>query len=589
MLVALRVQSFILIESLELRLEPGFNVLTGETGAGKSIVIGALGLVLGGRARADMVRPGADEASVEALFDLGSRGDAPDDGLRVRLEAMGITADDELSVRRIVLPSGRSRAYLNGRLCSVAELSSIATSLADITSQHASVALSDPSHHLDYLDRWAKLVGARDALAHVVDALREVVAELAALREVERDRAKREDFLRYQLETIDALAPQPGELAALESERNRLKHAARLSQTSAAVAAGLDDDGALLDRLGKLVSDLDGAASVDDTLSPLACELEDCWSRLRDVARDIARYAETIESDPQRLEQVQERAYRLEQLLRRHGPTIEDLLATREAAERELETLAGADDRIAALGEQRGTLLADAGREARRLSKRRKRAARELGQAISNELGMLGMGTARVVVEVSSPICKRTGDDGDLLVDDARLGRDGIDRAQFLIAPNKGVEPRPLSRIASGGELSRALLALKRALYAGGGDGENSHALQVFDEVDSGVGGATADCIGRAIADIARHRQVLCITHLASIAAHASAHFVVEKRHGDDATTSTIERVEGTLRVAELARMLTGAKVTGPARRAAAQLLASVRADGDAGVNDAAE
>ena len=573
MLAELRIENFILIESLSLRLEPGFNVLTGETGAGKSIVIGALGLVLGGRARADMVRPTAKEACVEALFDLSA---AP--ALRQQLEAMGVVIEDELVIRRTVADSGRSRAYLNGRLCTVAELGAIAGELADVTSQHASVKLADPSCHLEMLDRYAKLDDSRSALSKLVDELRDIVRELRVLNDKQKSRSEREDLLRYQIDHIDALDPHPGELDYLQSERNRLRHAEHLSTTSAQVAALLEGDemssaSGLLDQLGRAVADIDALATLDDSVTTWAGDLDECWSRLKETARDLSRYAESIEADPPRLEEVQDRIRRLEEMLRRHGPTVKDAMSSRRAMQQELDDLATADERGPALEQRRGVLLSDAGALARQLSKKRRRAAVRLGKAISAELAELGMGAARVLIEVTQPACKEGGrESGELVVGGARLGREGIDRAHFLIAPNKGVDPRPLKRIASGGELSRALLALKRALRS-----ESVAGVQVFDEVDSGVGGETADRIGRAIADIAGQRQVLCITHLASIAAHGDAHFVVTKEHGDDCTTTSISRVEGRTRVAEMARMLTGAKVTGPAKRAAKELLSAVR------------
>ena len=575
MLSELRVHNFILIESLELHLEPGFNVLTGETGAGKSIIVGALGLVLGGRARADMVRPGAKEACVEALFDLGS---AP--ALRARLEEMGVPIEDELVVRRVVLKTGRSRAYLNGRICTITELSMLATELADVTSQHESVALTDPSRHLAYLDRYGRLGDARSALAAIVDELMAVRAELTRLHEQERGRAEREAFLRFQLDAIDEVDPQADELAQLDRERGRLKHAGRLGELTTRVAGGLDDEGGLCDRLGRIASDLRGAAELDAELEPYAVELDDCWSRLQDAARDVGRYAESVAADPERLGQVQERLFLLEELMRKHGPTLADVLDTRHRIDDELRILAGAEAAMPALHAKRRELLDEAAIAARKLSKRRHRAAKRLGEAISTELAHLGMGSAKVVVDVQ-PLAK--SDDAPVVTvgkgREARLSREGIDRAQFLIAPNRGLEPQPLARIASGGELSRALLALKRALGAleherHQEDASRAVGVQVFDEVDAGVGGDTADKIGRAIAGIARHRQVLCITHLAAIAAHADAHFVVEKHDDGEITATSISEVADEARVAEVARMLTGAKVNGPAKRAAEELLA---------------
>jgi DNA repair protein RecN (Recombination protein N) len=563
-LVALRIKNFILIDELEVFLSPGFNVLTGETGAGKSIVVGALSLVLGGRASAEQVRPGADEAEIEALFDV-----APSDRVSAQLDAAGVANGGELVIRRVVSASGRSRAYINGRLCTASELQAMAPELADVASQHESVALTDPATHIGYLDRFARLVDQRAELSALVTGLEEIVAKIRAAREAERGRGEREAFLSFQLQAIDQLSPKPGELDELTVERNRLRHAGRLLEVSRHVAARLDQgDDALCDEVARLATELRKASSLDPALEGPAKQLDDCWSALSDVAREIGRYAERAEADPNRLSDVEERLYRLEGLLRQHGPTIEDVLATRERLAAELDLFANAESRVAELEQARLAQLAVAAERARALSKKRTKAAERLGAAISSELVEMGMGGARVVVDVA-PL---GGDRSELAVDGARLGQDGIDRVEFLISPNKGIDPRPLRKIASGGELSRALLALKRSLAECGPAG-----LYVFDEVDTGVGGAVADRIGRAIGDVARHHQVLCITHLAPIAAFADAHFVVSKHDGGAVTQSRVARVEQKERVAEVARMLAGAKVTGAALKAATELIRAAR------------
>jgi DNA repair protein RecN (Recombination protein N) len=597
MLIALEIKNFILIESLELVLEPGFNVITGETGAGKSIIIGALEAVLGGRARADMVRPGAKQAEIEALFDV--RGS---ERIRAQLEASDIPCEGELVVRRVIYDGGRSRAYLNGRLCTLGEVSALALELADITSQHESVALADPGRHLDYLDRHARLLEARGGLGVIVDELGSVVARIADLVHKEKGRAEREGFLRYQLETIEKLRPQAGELEELDAELGRLKHGDRLSQITTKVAAGLDgayagaDDESPGDALGRLVSELREAARLDPQLGVMADELDYCWGRLREVAREVARYAERLDADPARLDEVQERIFQLERLMRQHGPTLAAVLEAERRLAAELAELEGMHTALPALESQRGQLFDKAARMAKRLSKRRHQAAADLGEAISAQLAELGMGKARVVVDVTPAHCSAgssagsssagsssagsstQGPRGELSVDGARLGRDGIDRVQFLIAPNRGMEPRPLGRIASGGELSRALLALKRALAQSDHAGSEAQCgIQILDEVDTGVGGETADRIGRAIADISRGRQVLCITHLAAIAAYGDAHFVVHKHDDEAATTSAITRIDGEARAAELARMLTGTRATKTSLAAARDLLQSLR------------
>lgn len=564
MLVTLRVKNFILMDALELELEPGFNVLTGETGAGKSIVVGALSLVLGGRSSAEQVRPGADEAVVEALFDV--RGS---DRLLAQLDAAGVVTGGELVIRRVVQTSGRSRAYLNGRLCTAAELQALAPELADVASQHESVALTDPATHLGYLDRFARLVDARNELSAEVTGLEEIVAQIKKARDAERGRGEREAFVAFQLQAIDALAPRAGEMEELAAERNRLRYASRLLDATRRVSARLDEgEDTICDEVARLARELAAAAELDPALAGAARALDGCWSELSEVARDVSRYAERIDADPSRLSEVEERLYRLEGLLRQHGPTLEDVLVTRERLAAELASFANAESRVAELEQALAEKLAVAAERARKLSAKRRKAAEKLGSAISGELADLGMGGARVVVEVMA----LGGERGELAVDGARLGPDGIDRVEFLIAPNKGVGPRPLRKIASGGELSRALLALKRSLAECGPAG-----LYVFDEVDTGVGGAVADKLGRAIADVARHHQVLCITHLAPIAAFGEAHFVVTKQSSGEIAKSGVTRVDRKERVAELARMLSGAKITEASLKAAVDMIRAAR------------
>jgi DNA repair protein RecN (Recombination protein N) len=559
MLAHLGVKNFVLLEQLDLSLEPGFNVLTGETGAGKSIVVGALGLVLGGRAAPDLVRPGAEEAEVEALFDASGNPRA-----RELCERAGLEASDELVLRRVVQSSGRSRAYLNGRLCTAAQLTELASELVDISSQHQSVALTDPATHLVYLDAFGKLEADRAAMSVIVDELLARSKKVAELEEIERGRGEREAFLRFQLASIEEVNPHAGELIELESERARLRHAERLGRATRSAAERLyDKDNAICDELARLAGELGSMSEVDSALAPLSAGVESARSELVDLARALGRYADGIEADPERLALVEERLFQIGKLVRQHGGDVESVLAAKDRMRAEIDSLAGAQDR---LGEERAAvaaMLGKAGGMARALSKARKKAAVLLGDTIGKELDALGMGRARVVVDVAP---QRGGIDLD--VEGARLGRDGIDRVEFLIAPNPGVEPRPLRRIASGGELSRALLALKRALADGGPAG-----LYVFDEVDAGVGGAVAERIGRAIADVARHRQVLCITHLASIAAFANAHFVVEKQEKAGLATTRVARVSGKDRLGELARMLAGANVSAAARKAAEEML----------------
>ena len=567
-----------LIERLELELSPGFNVVTGETGAGKSMLVDALSLVLGGRARPELVRGGAEEAEVEALFEIppGSRASA-------KLEAAGFPCEAELVVRRVVQAVSRasdrgggsakqetrSRAYVNGRLCTAAQLAELATDLCDIASQHESVSLTDPSTHVEYLDAFGKLQSERERVAEQVEALGALVRELDAASQKERGRIEREDFLRWQMREIDDLDAREGEEVELEQERARLRHAERLQAATRRAAERLyEGEGAICDELARLAAEIDQAASIDGSLLPHARVVESARAELADAARALARYGDGVEASPERLAEVDERTFRLQKLLSKHGPTTAELLLHRAALGRELESLASASERLAELGAQKGVLMASVGAAARALSRKRRAAAEDLADAIGAELSQLGMGRARVVVDVTPAIAAVDA----LLVDGARLTRTGIDRVEFLIGPNPGEEPRPLRKIASGGELSRALLALKRVLADQGPVG-----TYVFDEVDAGVGGAIAEVIGRAIADIARHRQVVCITHLPQIAALADAHFVVDKTESSGRTQTTVRRLSKADRVDEIARMLGGIKVGAAARRAAAEMLGAAR------------
>ena len=380
-------------------------------------------------------------------------------------------------------------------------------------------------------------------------------------------RAEREAFLRWQVAEIDELDPREGEEAELEHERARLRHAERLEGATRRAAERLyEGEGAVCDELARLGAELEQAAAIDASLAPHVRAVQNARAELSDAARALQHYADGVEASPGRLAQVEERTFALRKLLQKHGPTTADLLAHRAELAKELEAFATASDRAAALQIEREEKAARGRRGGARLSARRRDAADALADAIGAQLAQLGMGRARVIVEVTPA----PGGSGSLVVDGARLTRSGVDRVEFLIAPNRGEEPRPLRKIASGGELSRALLALKRVLAEKGPAG-----TYVFDEVDAGVGGAVAEVIGRSIADIARHRQVLCITHLPQIAALADAHYVVDKSEARGRTHASIKRLSRAERVGEVARMIGGIKVGDAARKAAAEMLSA--------------
>ncbi|MBI2894806.1 MAG: DNA repair protein RecN [Deltaproteobacteria bacterium] len=562
MLSHLHVRDLAIIDAVDVTFGPGLNVITGETGAGKSILVLAIDLLMGGRGRTrpDVVRAGAEAAEIAAVFDV-----ADDPALRRRLEEAGFGGDEELGVQRVVEAKGRGRTYLNGRATSAAVLGEVASGLCDISSQHEHHTLSDPRSHMAFLDMFAGLTGLGADLAAAALALADASRRARGLDADERTRAERLDLVRFQLQEIDAATPLPDEDLALRVERERLRHAERLGNvTGAAEDALYGRDGSICGELAALGASLVDLRALDPALDGPAEAIEAARLSLEDAALSLGRYARSVSVDPARLAEVDERLHLLERLTRKFGGSVASVMEHRERLAAELGRLGSHEELLARALAEKDEALGRAGALARALSARRREAAAELGMAISGELSSLGMGGARVVVDVTPA----TAADGDLVVDGARLGPDGIDRVEFLIAPNRGEDARPLRRIASGGELSRAMLAVKRVLSGLGPAG-----TYVFDEVDAGVGGAVAEVIGQKLRQVADHHQVLCITHLPQIAVYADRHFVVRKEALGQRTVSRIEALGEKDRLDEVARMLGGLRVTPRTRAAAAEML----------------
>ncbi|MCB9598299.1 MAG: DNA repair protein RecN [Sandaracinaceae bacterium] len=565
MLTVLRIKNLAIIDELEVELGSGLNVITGETGAGKSILIGALGLVLGAKGRAELVRTGAKQAEVEALFELGD-----DDEARARLAEAGIEIDGELVIRRVLASTGRTRAYVNGTLTTAGQLEELARGLVDISSQHEHQTLVDPATHLGFLDAFGQLEAGREAVLAAHRDLKAADDALGRSRDAVTERGEREDFLRFQIREIEELDPAPGEDEALAAERARLMHAEKLVAASAGAEMALySSDDAICSTLNRLSRAVRDGAALDPTLAPHADALDAALVQLEDVAHELGAYAEDVRVDPARLAEVEERTHRLRRLTRKHGGDVEGVLARRDEMRAELEELERVEEAVERLEKARAKALETATREARALSKKRRKIADGLGEAIGAELATLGMGEAKIEVHVE-PLAERRG---ELAVDGARLSETGIDHVEFLIAPNRGEAPRPLRKIASGGELSRALLAVKRVLA-----GVGRAALYVFDEVDAGVGGAVAEVIGRKLGEVAAHHQVICVTHLAQIAVYADRHYRVVKRPKKGRTESSIDRLDEAERLEELARMVGGLEVTKSTRKAAEEMLHVARA-----------
>jgi DNA repair protein RecN (Recombination protein N) len=521
--------------------------------------------VLGGKGKAELVRTGAPQAEVEALFDLEE-----DAALKAKLAAFDVESEGEVVIRRVLLANGRTRAYVNGRLASAQQLAELVRGLADISSQHEHHTLSNPTTHLGYLDAFAGLGTEREATGRAY-----AIAKQAheALREFETrvaDRAEREDLLRYQIREIEEVAPRPGEETELGEQRDRLKHADTLTRLTGDAAETLyERDGSVSEALAQVAADVLEAARLDASLIELARQLESARAQLEEAARELGRYTRSIHADPEALTALEERLHALHKLKRKYGGTLEAVVAHLTKSQSELGALTDHESTSEAMRLGYARALEAAAVAARALSAARKRAAGKLGSAISKELGSLGMGGARIEIEVS-PL---EGRSGEIEVDGARLSGSGLDRAEFLIAPNKGELARPLTRIASGGELSRAMLAIKRVLAGLGPAG-----MYVFDEVDSGVGGAVAEVIGRKIKDVSEHRQVLCITHLPQIAVFADHHYKVEKTVVGERTHSSVRKLSAREQQDEIARMLGGLRITAKTRAVALEMLKDARA-----------
>ncbi len=562
MLLHLAIKNLAIIEQTSIELGPGLNVLTGETGAGKSIIIDALSLVLGDRARTETIRRGARQAEVQALFRLPADAEVAE---RLRAQDLGGDEDPgpvagatlDVVVRRIVAPNGKGRVYINGALVTVSTLAEVTRGLVDLSSQHQHTALLDASGHLDLLDRFGGLMALRARFDAAWRALVQARRERDGLSQRETARATREDFVRFQLGEIDEVNPVPGEDEELARERERLAHGERLLTGAREVESVLcGRSSAVSDQLLGALRTLDRLVTIDATLQPLAARLESARIELEDIAFETRRYGDRVDMDPRRLEQVEERLDALKKLKRKHGLDLQAVLARAAELRAELAGFESLEDAVRQADEAVRAAEGQALEAAQALSEARVAAAGALEARVGEELDSLVMTGARIRFDLAR---------GEA------LGPAGLDRGELLIQTNAGEEMRPLARIASGGELSRLLLALKRVLT----HVDPVHTC-IFDEVDTGVGGAVAEVIGQKMREIAAERQVVAITHLAQIAAQAHHHLQVEKRTVDGRTATRVRALDAGERTEEIARMLGGLQITERTREHAAELLALV-------------
>ena len=540
MLRLLRIRNLAVIESVEVEFDDGFNVLTGETGAGKSILVEAVGLLLGARATSDLVRTGESQASIEALFER------PD--------------GTELVVRREITSQGRSRSFVNGALATAAALRALSDQLVELHGQHEHQALLDPLAHVPLLDEYARLEPLANRVSTAWQRVRSAREQLDRSRMDEREKAARLDLIAFQLGEIEKATPRACEDEELTATKQVLANAERLRRLCDESYATLyESDQAVLAGLGGIWKRVGELATIDSQFSSYLEARDGIKSQLEDLAFFLRDYAAGVDASPGRLQQVEDRLALLERLKRKYGPTLQDVIERGGALARERELLSSATEHVDDLRRELEAATAGYLDVARQLSEARRTAAVTFGAALEAGLAELAMSRTRFEVRFN-----RTE-----LPPDA-WGERGIDQAEFFVSPNPGEDLRPLARIVSGGELSRVMLALK-TLAAGGQTGKTL----IFDEVDAGIGGRVADVVGGRLSDLGGRFQVLCITHLPQIAARASTQFRIEKDVRRSRTVTSVSRLDESARVDEIARMIGGATITDAVRASAREMLGS--------------
>ena len=575
MLVELAIRNFAIIDTAEIQFGPGLNALTGETGAGKSILIDALGAVLGDRTRADMVRSGAKSSTIDAIFHITNTSN--DDALARLLSDLQIQPEeDNLILSREIQSGGRSSSRLNGRPTTASVLAQVGALLVDVHGQSDHLSLLRPAVQLELLDRFAQSGHLRETFSRTLGELRGVQSALTSVRSGARERIQRIDLLRFQIDEIRQAQLREGEEEELISERARLSNADRLARDAATVyeaLAGGDDviaAPAATTSLRQAVRVLEEMATLDPQTSPFQERLNEMLFSIEDLSAEIRGYRDELETDPARLEIVEERLDGLRQLQRKYGADTGEILRHAESAETELESLTGSDTDADSLARREEALAHDAGALAKELSRIRAAAAAILASGVEQSISELRMGSAEFAVSLN-----RVEDESGIPVlnDDgaaARYATDatGIDRVTFMIASNSGESLKPLGRVASGGETARLMLALKSILS----DADQTPTL-VFDEIDVGVGGRSGQVVGEKLAKLVGSHQVIVITHLPQIAAFADTHFRIVKEERKGRAVSMIEQLDESSRHEELAAMLDGTPVTASSLQSASEML----------------
>jgi DNA repair protein RecN (Recombination protein N) len=550
MLIQLSISNFAIIKHLEITLGPGLNILSGETGAGKSIIINAMNLILGGRASADLIRSGCKEAEVEALFTF------PENPfLKEMLSGLGFTFEGELLIKRTIFREGRNRIFINGSMATLQILSRLGAVLISISGQHEHQFLLKPDNHLYVLDDFGGLSSERHKLEEGFGRYQSLEKEVRKLEKAIGEAAEKQDLTEFQIQEIERAEIAPGEDGALSEEKRRLQHAEELLEIVTEGYQSLyERHDSALSTMSQCIKRLEKGAEIAPALGSIRDSLAEIEVRLEDASFMLRDFQKTINLDPLRLEEVAERLELLNRLKRKYGPTLEDVFSFRDKLASGMYNLDEKREKLDQLTKERQALGAEALDRARELSKKRKKAARVLEKAVEKELHLLHMEKTRFQARFDREGVGPEEPAGEGL---EHMGAHGFDHVEFMMSPNVGEELRPLSKIASGGELSRIMLAVKTILAR-----TASVETIIFDEVDSGISGATAEVVGEKLLSLAEYHQLLCITHLPQIATQGQVHFLVRKEVSGGRTHTTISALTPEERVREIARLLGGREIT---------------------------
>ena len=549
MLLGLTLKNFTIIEDLSIGLSPGLDIITGETGAGKSVIVDAINIILGDKASPENIKTGKEEAHIEALFDISNN-----IAIKERLRNSGFdTTSGELLIKRVIHRSARSRVFINGSLSTLTLLSTITKGLVDIFSQHEHQSLLREDNHMKILDEFGKSADEALALRDKFQGYLVIKKELEDLKQSKKDKVEKEDYLKYQLNEIDNAELAIGEDEKLEEEKLKIVNSERLqSLSSSAYETLYEKENSVLGILQKLSNDFKETAKIDPKLNEIEESIEKGMLQLQEAAFSIRDYTSQLSSDSGTLEVIEDRIHLINDLKRKYGDTVSEIIKKRDEIEKEVNNIEHFDERVRSLTEESDNLMNELLKSAKILSKKRKQSSKKLTETLQEELKEVGI----------------QGGNFHIQFNDKQISSNGIDDVSFLFSANSDEDPKPLTKFASGGELSRIMLVLKEVIARVEGG-----SVIIFDEADSGVGGAIAEAVGQKIRNLSKSYQVICITHLPQVAKFADSHLTVSKTHEDNKTQVTIKSLVGNERVVELARMIGGFNITRKTLDAAQEML----------------